>query len=227
MAEKTPYRGAILFDLDGTLVDTSADFVVVVNNMRKADGMLPLADDAIRNTVSDGARALITLAYGMKEGDLGFEEKRQQLLNDYENELGMQATLFHGFEQLLADMEQHQLAWGIVTNKPSRFTHPLLHRLGITPSNGVAVCPDHVTHTKPHPEPLLLAARQLGLNPSQCIYVGDHLRDIESGRNAGMQTIACAYGYVKPVDNINEWQADFIVNSVNELHQLARQIFQL
>lgn len=227
MTGTAAYRGAILFDLDGTLVDTSADFVAVVNSMRVADGLPPLPDDDIRNTVSDGARALITLAYGLKEGDNHFEEKRQQLLNQYEDELGLQAKLFPGFDGMLAEMEQHNIAWGIVTNKPSRFTDPLLKRLDIKPSNGVAICPDHVTHTKPHPEPLLLAASKLGLQPKQCIYAGDHLRDIESGRNAGMQTIACAYGYIKPVENIAEWRADFTVDSVAELHQLARRLFQL
>ncbi len=227
MSALMDYRGALLFDLDGTLVDTSADFVAVVNSMRAADGMPALPEDAIRNTVSDGARALIALAYSLKEGDALFEEKRQQLLNQYEDELGKQAKLFAGFVDLLATLERNNIAWGIVTNKPSRFTDPLLQRLNIKPSRGVAICPDHVTHTKPHPEPLLLAASRLGLTPAQCIYAGDHLRDIESGRNAGMATIACAYGYIKPIENINDWQADFIVNSVAELHQFAQQHFNL
>jgi N-acetyl-D-muramate 6-phosphate phosphatase len=202
-------------------------FVAVINSMRANDGMQPLPENDIRNTVSDGARALVTLAYSLKEGDALFEEKRQQLLNQYEDELGQQARLFGGFEELLATLERNDIAWGIVTNKPSRFTDPLLARLHIKPSNGVAICPDHVTHSKPHPEPLLLAASKLGLTPEQCIYAGDHLRDIEAGRNAGMATIACAYGYIKPVENINDWQADFIVNSVAELHQFAQQHFQL
>lgn len=221
------YKGALLFDLDGTLVDTSADFVAVVNSMRAADGMPALPESDIRNTVSDGARALIALAYSLKEGDALFEAKRQQLLDQYEDELGQQARLFDGFTDLLATLERNNIAWGIVTNKPARFTDPLLARLQIKPSNGVAICPDHVKHTKPHAEPLLLAASQLGLAPGQCLYAGDHLRDIEAGRNAGMATIACAYGYIKPIENINDWQADFIVNSVAELHQFAQRHFNL
>jgi phosphoglycolate phosphatase len=189
--------------------------------------MSALAEDLIRNTVSDGARALIQLAYPLKEGDKGFEEKRQQLLNEYEKELGANARLFAGFEPLLAELEKHNIAWGIVTNKPARFTDPLLKRLNIKPSQGVAICPDHVTHTKPHAEPLLLAAAKLGLTAEQCIYAGDHARDIEAGKNAGMKTITCAYGYIKPHENLKEWQADFIVDSVAELHQLAQQLFRL
>jgi phosphoglycolate phosphatase len=221
------YKAAVLFDLDGTLVDTSADFVAVLNNMRNKDGLSPLPEADIRNTVSDGARALITLAYALNEGDKHFEEKRQQLLNEYEAELGLQAKLFQGFDDLLKQLESNNIAWGIVTNKPSRFTNPLLERLNIKPSNGVAICPDHVTHTKPHAEPLLLAASKLILTAEQCIYAGDHLRDIEAGKNANMKTIACAYGYIKPVENIHDWQADFIVNTVNELQQLLQQQLQL
>jgi phosphoglycolate phosphatase len=227
MSNPTLYRGALLFDLDGTLVDTSADFVAVVNSMREKDGLQALPEQDIRNTVSDGARALVKLAYNLDDGDDGFAEKRQQLLDQYEAELGMQAKLFDGFHQLLNALERNNIAWGIVTNKPSRFTDPLLARLHIRPSNGVAICPDHVTHSKPHAEPLLLAATKLGLAPAQCVYAGDHLRDIEAGRNAGMTTVACAYGYIKPVENINHWQADVIVNSVTELHQFAQQHFKL
>jgi phosphoglycolate phosphatase len=221
------YRGALLFDLDGTLVDTSADFVSVVNSMRISDGLAPLPENVIRNTVSDGARALISLAYAMPESDPLFDEKHQQLLNQYEQDLGKQSSLFSGFAELLARLEDNNIAWGIITNKPSRFTDPLLECLQIKPSKGVAICPDHVTHSKPHAEPLLLAALKLGLTPEQCIYAGDHIRDIQAGKNAGMTTVACGYGYIKPVDNIKDWQADFIVNSVAELEQLAQQHFKL
>lgn len=220
------YQGALLLDLDGTLVDTSADFVAVLNHMRQTDGLPALPENDIRNTVSDGARALIQLAYGLKEGEPHFEEKRQQLLDQYEVALGLKAQLFQGFEALLYDLESHHIAWGIVTNKPSRFTDLLLERLKLYPSQQVAICPDHVTYSKPHAEPLLLAAKKLQLTPAQCVYAGDHARDIEAGKNAGMTTITCAYGYIKPTDNIHAWQADYIAHSVNELHQLAQQLFK-
>jgi len=221
------YKGALLFDLDGTLVDTAADFIAVVNQMRKEEQLAPLPDDIIRNTVSDGARALIKLAFQLDEHDPAFVLKHQQLLDYYEEQLGFQAALFPGFEALLAHLEKNQIAWGIVTNKPARFTDPLIARLHLSPSNQVAICPDHVTHTKPHAEPLLLAAKKLQLRPEQCVYAGDHARDIESGRNAGMKTISCLYGYIKACDNPKDWQADFSVNNVNELQQLTKQLFNI
>ncbi len=221
------YKGAVLFDLDGTLVDTAADFVPILNGMRHADGMQALPADIIRNTVSDGARALITLAYDIDESHNKFEQKRQTLLDLYEQELGKAAGLFSGFSSLLQILKDNNIAWGVVTNKPQRFTDPLLTKLNLKPSNKVAICPDHVKQSKPHPEPLLLAAKQLNLSVDQCVYAGDHDRDIQAGKNAGMHTIACAYGYIKPEDNINDWQADTIVNTVDELQKQLQQYFNL
>ena len=214
------YKAGVLFDLDGTLVDTAADFIAIINKMRALDGQPPLADERIRNTVSDGARALITLAYGLQEGDKGFAQKRQWLLDLYDQELGNAAGLFAGFEALIQRFEANNIAWGIVTNKPAQFTDKLLQRLDIKPSLGVAICPDHVKNTKPDPEPILLAMNQLGLNSDNCIYVGDHERDIAAGNAANLITIACAYGYIKAEDNINHWQADHIVDNVKALEEL-------
>lgn len=219
------YKAAVLFDLDGTLVDTAADFVAVLNQMRQNDGLPPLDDKLIRNTVSDGARALVTLAYALREGDAGFEDKRQELLNRYEQELGKAAHLFTGFEPLLKQLEAQNIGWGIVTNKPWRFTEPLLQRLQLKPSNDVAICPDHVTRTKPDAEPLLLAASKLGLGKQHCLYAGDHERDIQAGRNANMHTIACGYGYIHPEHNIHDWQADTVVHSVEELNAFLNHYF--
>ena len=221
------YRNAILLDLDGTLVDTAADFVAVINQMRGIDNLPPLPAQTIRNTVSDGARALVTLAYQIDENHSEFEKKRQWLLEMYEKELGKNATIFSGFNTLLEKLEANDIAWGIITNKPSRFTIPLLESLNIRPTRNVAICPDHVSQTKPHPEPLLLAAKKLSLQPAQCIYAGDHARDIEAGRRAGMKTIACAYGYIKSDDDINSWRADTTVQSVQELEQILCQQFNL
>ena len=222
--EKNGYKAGVLFDLDGTLVDTAADFIAIINTMRLADGMAALPANDIRNTVSDGARALITLAYNLQEGDAGFDEKRQQLLDCYTKELGKAARLFPGFEQLLQRFDDNHIAWGVVTNKPSEFTDKLLQRLHLKPSRSVAVCPDHVKKAKPDPEAILLAMEKLGLNTSNCIYVGDHERDIIAGKAANLPTIACAYGYIKDSDNIKDWQADYIVNDVRALEQ---QIFAL
>lgn len=216
---KPHFVAGVLFDLDGTLVDTASDFVVVVNNMRKNDGLTALDPERIRNTVSDGARALIHLAYDMQEGEPHFEDKRQQLLNLYTDELGKSAKLFEGFETLLKTLEEHNIGWGIVTNKPAQLTNLLLQRINLNPSLGVAICPDHVKQAKPHPEPILLAMEKLGLTSQNCIYVGDHKRDIEAAKAAKLKSIACRYGYIKPTDDIHSWQADIIVDSVTELSQ--------
>ncbi len=218
------FKAAVLFDLDGTLIDTAADFIAIVNSMRHMDGLHALDDNMIRNTVSDGARALVTLAFSINEGDKGFAEKRQQLLDLYDQELGNNAALFEGFESLLKRLETNHIAWGIVTNKPSQFTDKLLSRLQLKPSRGVAICPDHVSKPKPDAEPILLAMDELELMPSQCIYVGDHERDIAAGKAANLTTIACAYGYIKAEDNIQQWNADFIVDDVNALEHLLFEL---
>ena len=220
------YRGAVLFDLDGTLVDTAADFVHIIQQMMHSEKRPLLDERLIRNTVSEGARGLIRLAYQLQDEDPLFEEKRQWLLELYAKELGRNAMLFDGYQPLLQALASKQLGWGIVTNKPWRFTEPLLQQLQLQPSNNVTICPDHVSQTKPHAEPLLLAASQLQLAPASCIYVGDHRRDIEAARNAGMFSIACAFGYIHDEDDINSWQADKIVQSVAELHQFIDQHFK-
>lgn len=220
------YKGAVLFDLDGTLVDTAADFVAVIHAMLRADN-LPLVDETkIRNTVSEGARGLIRMAWQIDETHADFEKKRQQMLDLYEQELGNAASPFTGFRELLAQFEAANLAWGVVTNKPWRFSEPLMAKLGLYPSEGVIICPDHVKNTKPDAEPLLLAAQKLNLTPIQCIYAGDHLRDIQSAKNASMYSIACAFGYIADGDNINDWQADVIVQDVASLGRTAFDYFK-
>jgi phosphoglycolate phosphatase len=181
--------------------------------MCSEDGITAPTPTTIRNTVSDGARALITLCYKLAEGEDGFEEKRQTLLNRYENELGENAELFEGFNEVFNYCEQENIAWAVVTNKPWLYTELLLQRLNIKPSNNVIICPDHVSNTKPDPEPLFLAAEKLGINPEKCLYAGDHLRDIQAGQNANMKTIACTYGYIKEQDNPEHWQADFYIKN--------------
>lgn len=220
------YQGAVLFDLDGTLVDTAADFVAVIHAMRRAEN-LPLVDEIkIRNTVSEGARGLIRMAWQMDETHAEFEKKRQWMLDLYEQELGNAAKPFEGFRELLAQFEADNIAWGVVTNKPWRFSEPLMAKLRLSPSDGVIICPDHVKNTKPDAEPLLLAAQKLNLTPAQCIYAGDHLRDIQSAQSAGMFSIACAFGYIADGDNINDWNANVIVHDVAELGRTAFDYFK-
>ena len=199
---------AVIFDLDGTLVDTADEFVVVVQALRKEHGRPAMDPDRIRASVSNGARALVSLGLELAEEAPEFESKRLRLLELYREVLGTVARLYPGIEALLGELHRRGVRWGIATNKPRAYTEPLLARLGINPPPGSVVCPDDVKERKPHPESLLRNCRELGCAPERAIYVGDHLRDIEAGRRAGMHTIAAAYGYIEPGDNPCGWGAD-------------------
>ena len=208
---------AILFDLDGTLLDTAPDFYTALNALRERHQQPPLPYAAIRQTVSNGARALVELGFGLQEHQPGFEALKQELLALYRHHIADASCLFEGMRDVLDFAHQQQLQWGIVTNKPSEFTLPLLERLGLLEECATVICPDHVTQTKPHPEPIYLACRQLGITPQQALYAGDHQRDIRAGRNAGMPTIACGYGYIDPTSPAESWGADHCVNHASEL----------
>ncbi len=203
---------AVLFDLDGTLIDSAPTFAKVLNMLLQKHGKDALPFERIRTQVSHGARALITLGFGLNEADKGFELLRQELLDIYEAHIDEGSALFDGMDELLQHIEGIGIPWGIVTNKPTRFTFPLLEKLNINERCAVVVCPDDVEHTKPHPEPNLLACFRLNVDPEKCIYFGDHDRDIASGRAAGMQTVAALYGYIEPNDDPQNWQADFYIN---------------
>lgn len=208
---------AVLFDLDGTLLDTAPDFAVVLNQVRANRGLLPLAYEPIRNTVSNGARALVTLGFQLEEQDEGFAELRQELLDLYSAHLAVETTPFPGIRELLGWLESRQLPWGVVTNKPRLYAEPILASLGLAERCAVLVCPDDVSRTKPDPEPLLLACQQIQCDAAQAIYLGDHRRDIEAGFNAGMKTLAVNYGYIDPADPAQSWNADFYVDHANEI----------
>ncbi len=202
---------AVLFDLDGTLLDTAPDFAVVVNRLCQQHGRAAISYEAIRATVSHGARALITLAFQLQPGEDNFEPLRQQLLALYADHLAVNTAPFDGIPELLGYIEHAGLDWGIVTNKPRIYTEAILLALDLDQRCSTVVCPDDVSQTKPHPESLLLACKHIACQPRQAIYVGDHRRDIEAGNNAGMKTIAAAYGYIDPDDPIENWQADYSV----------------
>ena len=208
---------AVIFDLDGTLVDTADEFVPVVQTLRAEHGRDAMDPQRIRASVSNGARALVSLGLDMSEDAPEFESQRLRLLELYSDVLGSLAKPYPGIESLLRDLEQRGVAWGISTNKPRQYTEPLLQRLAIQPQPGSVVCPDDVAERKPHPESLHLNCRELGCSPQEAIYVGDHLRDIEAGRRAGMYTIAAAYGYIEPGDDPNGWGADACVQCSTEL----------
>lgn len=206
---------AVLFDLDGTLLDTAPDFVYVLNKLRAEEGLQALDQTVIRNTVSDGARALVTLGFDLAEGDAGFEPLRRRLLDHYLNHLAVGSQLFPGIPNLLDYLHRNNIHWGIATNKPHIYTAGLLNALKIKAD--CVICPDHVSHPKPHPESLYLAAKLLECDRENIIYVGDHRRDIECGRRANCVTIAAAYGYIKADDDINLWQATHRVEHAAEI----------
>jgi 2-phosphoglycolate phosphatase len=209
--------GAVIFDLDGTLVDTADDFVPAVQALRAEHGLSAMDPARIRRSVSNGSPALVRLALGLTPGDADFEPQRQRLLVHYSALLGRHARLYPGLGALLQELRQRAIAWGIATNKPRVYTAPLLDALGLEAAPGSVICPDDVQEPKPHPESLERICTALGVAAETCIYVGDHARDIEAGRRAGMYTVAAAYGYIEDGDDPAAWGADDIVSSSHEL----------
>lgn len=214
---------AVLFDLDGTLVDTAPDFVRIVNNLRAQHQLAPLPYDEIRAAVSAGARAMIKVGFPHYELESPeFLALRQQLLDDYYSDICQDSRVFEGLDSLLTQFEKKQIPWGIVTNKPRHLSEALLSALNLTERCAVLVCPDDVKNTKPDPEPMYLACKKLAVDCQKTIYIGDHLRDIQAGKNANMTTIAVGFGYIVEGEKIEDWQADYSVETVAELVDLFK-----
>jgi len=211
---------AVLFDMDGTLLDTAPDFIAVAQAMRVARGLAPVPSQQVRDVVSGGARAMVLSAFDVDPLSDEFEELRLEFLERYQGHCAVHSHLYDGMAELLDEIEQSNLLWGVVTNKPLRFAEPIMHQLGLASRSAVLVCPDHVARSKPDPEPMLLACKQLNLDPSAVLFVGDDLRDIESGRAAGSRTAAVRYGYIHPEDNPSNWGADVVVDHPLELREV-------
>ncbi|MDN6872329.1 N-acetylmuramic acid 6-phosphate phosphatase MupP [Pseudomonas citronellolis] len=208
---------AVLFDMDGTLLDTAPDFIAVCQAMLAAHGRASIDAQRIADVVSGGARAMVAATFDMDPEADGFETLRQEFLDRYQDHCAVYSRLYDGMPELLESIERANLIWGVVTNKPVRFAEPIMQQLGLAERSAVLVCPDHVTNSKPDPEPLLLACSQLGIDPAQVLFIGDDLRDIESGRAAGTKTAAVRYGYIHPEDNPAHWGADVIVDHPRDL----------
>lgn len=213
---------AVFFDLDGTLIDTAPDFYTVINATLKQAGRAPVSFDAVREQVSNGARAMVSLGFGLQPGDEDFDYWLSAFLDGYQQHLAVDTVLFSGMDTVLDRLDQAGIPWGIVTNKPSRFTFPVLEGLNLAQRVGPVICPDHVTQRKPNPEGLLMAAQQTHCDASRCIYVGDHDRDIAAGRNAGMTTIAVLFGYIDAQENPADWNADHYVENAAALLPLLK-----
>lgn len=213
---------ALLFDLDGTLADTAPDLAAAVNLLRTERGLEPTPYAVLRPTASAGARGMIGAAFGLTPADEGYEALRLQWFSNYEAAIAVHSTLFGGVTELLTGLSDAGVAWGIVTNKPARFTDPLVPQIGLEHA-GCVVSGDTTGHAKPHPAPLLEGAKRLGIAPEDCWYVGDDLRDIEAGRAAGMVTVACAWGYCGAIEPAH-WGADYLIDTPADLLDLVRSV---
>jgi 2-phosphoglycolate phosphatase len=214
---------AVLFDLDGTLIDTAPDFIRIIKELCAEASVIPPADEVIRVQVSEGSKAMVRALHPeLSDDSPELTGYRNEFLRRYAENIAVHTTLFDGMDEVLRALEAKQIPWGIVTNKPRGLSTLLLQAMNLTDRCAVLVCPDDVRHTKPDPEPMYLAAKILGILPEHIVYVGDHPRDIDAGRAAGMQTILAAYGYLPPerADDLASWQADFIVHHAAELQAL-------
>lgn len=214
----------ILFDFDGTLADTAPDLAAAANRQRTRRGMQPLPYEQLRPVASQGARGLLRVALGLVPGDEAYEPARLQFIADYAEGSTRESRLFPGIADLLAHIRSQGLAWGIVTNKVTHLTLPIVEHLGLVRESAVLVCGDTTAHAKPHPLPLLHAAEQAGFATSRCIYVGDDLRDIQAAHAACMPAIAAAYGYVNENEDIAHWQAEGRVDSPLALWDAIRPL---
>ncbi len=218
---RLPAPAALLFDLDGTLADTAPDLAGAVNLLRVAKGLPPAPYETLRPVASAGARGLIGVAFNVTPAEAAYDALRDAFLANYEAQIALHTTLFDGVAELLSSLQEQSIQWGIVTNKPARFTDLLLPKIGLG-HTACSISGDTTAHAKPHPEPLFEAARRLGLLPHQCWYVGDDLRDIEAGKAAGMVTIAAAWGYCGNTEPLS-WQADRVLQTPNDLTRLLQQ----
>ena len=216
----SPTVSAVLFDLDGTLIDTAPEFIQIGLQLRAEVGLAPIDPVTIWHSVSNGAIGMVQAALEMSAGDTAFEHWRQRFLTLYETGLGNLSHPYPGLPELVADLHKAGIAWGVVTNKLSRFALPLMNKMSFDPAAGAIVTPDHVELPKPDPESILLACEQLACEPTETLFVGDHLRDIEAGRGAGCFTIAAAYGYLAPQEIATSWQADAVAENSRELAEM-------
>jgi phosphoglycolate phosphatase len=207
----------VLFDLDGTLVDTAADLAAAANRMRLDRGLALLPAEQTRPIASHGARGMIGAAFALAPGEPGYDALREEFLRNYEAAICVHSRLFDGAHALLDGIEARGKRWGIVTNKPQRYTAPLLQALALDRRAACVVSGDTTPRPKPDPAPLHHALRLTATAPGDAIYVGDDLRDIAAGRAAGVTTFAATYGYLGADAPPETWGADYLIGHLDEL----------
>lgn len=185
----------VLFDLDGTLVDTAPDFVISLNNILKKYGRDVLDFDRIRSFVSEGSAKFTEIGFGITQDDPNFQMYRNEFLQEYKNNLINESSIFNGIDSVINYLEDSNIAYGIVTNKPFDYALPLVNYFKELSGSKVLICPDHLKESKPSPEGIFLACKKIGVSPSNTVYIGDHPNDLIAGKRAGTKTIGCLYGY--------------------------------
>jgi len=207
----------VLFDLDGTLIDTAPDMAAALDILcdEEQQPRLPYAE--VRPVVSNGSIALVTLAFGENLDSTTLDRLKNRYLEIYQDHLAIYSRLFDEMDDLLLQLEENNIQWGVVTNKPGWLTEPLMQTLGLDKRAACIVSSDSTKNRKPHPEPMYYACKLTNAQPEQCLYVGDARRDIEAGRNAGMKTIIAEYGYINDSEKTEDWQADHSIQTPSQL----------
>ena len=213
---RSPFHG-VFFDLDGTLADTAPDLVAATNKLLITRHLDPKPYEVLRPYTSAGARGLLEGAFGITTDHPDFIALRDEFFSNYEKALLVESKLFEDINYLLDQLDQAKLPWGIVTNKSQRFTNPLVELMGLHERSASIVSGDTTPHPKPHPEPILHAAKLANIDPTKSLYVGDDIRDVIAGKAAGMKTAAAAYGYCGCKEPPEAWGADYLINTPLEL----------
>lgn len=209
---------AVLFDLDGTLLDSYLDLAAATNMVLQEQGRAPLPPEHYRCAAGAGARGLLKVAFGIEPDHAQFESLKEAFFTAYENNIATWTQAFDGIPPLLEKLKNHGIMWGVVTNKSSRFSEPLAKAFSFFEESGVLISGDTTPYSKPHPEPIFEAMRRMGVQPSECIYVGDDARDIQAGHAAGVRTVAASYGYIH--GSIASWNADAVISHPLDLLKL-------
>jgi len=212
----------VLFDLDGTLVDTAPDFVISLNNILKKYGRDVLDFDRIRSFVSEGSAKFTEIGFEITQGDPNFQTYRNEFLQEYKNNLINKSVVFDGIDSVINYLKDSDIAFGIVTNKPYDYALPLVSYFKELSDSKVLICPDHLKESKPNPEGILLACKKIGVSPSHTVYVGDHPNDLIAGKRAGTKTIGCLYGYSLSKDK--NYKDSVIVKEASQIIDALKSI---